>query len=436
MADAITRFSTLANDAPNVFISREMYMLAERKLVVNQMAKPHRLEQRNSKTIRIVRYNRLALPQEALIEGVPPSTVALALEFVDATVEQWGIVVLLTDMVQLTVRHPVLQIAVDRTSLAIAEVIEREANKVLLAGTRVLYAGSGNTARADLVGTDVVTSSLMVQATVQLRALGAPDFQGGMYRGVLAPQQEGDIIQENGAGAFAMATLTAETDIRPLRNAVIGRWAGVDWVRGNFLPVFVGVVAPDTNAVTAVKAQYLASAGGGALATGDYQLKVVAREVGTDYERKISVQTGNIAVTGPSGSITVTTPSSVNYVYDIYMTQAGATTAYKVASRIPASTAFVIQTAPAGTEDTPPANPASGVSVFVGWVFGMDAYGRVELNGMSLQSYITPAGASWSNPLAQGRKVGTKIAMKHFIIENDFFVRFESGSSIADFLPA
>jgi N4-gp56 family major capsid protein len=435
MADAMTTFSGLSVDAPNVWIANEMYMLAERKLVVNQMAKMHNLPQRNSKTIRVVRYRRLSLPNVPLVEGVPPDSVALQLENVDVPVEQWGLVVLLTDMVQITTKHSALRIAIDRTAMAMAEMMEREACVVLLAGTRVLYAGSGNVARDGLLAADVVTSSLIIAGTVQLRALGAPDF-GGMYRGAMAPQQEGDVVKETGASSFAFANLTAHTDIKPLRTANIGTWAGVDWVRGNFMPVFVGVAAADTDAATATKAQYTAQTGNGTLATGNYQLVVVAREIGTDYERKISVQTGNIAITGPTGSLAVNTPTSTNYVYDLYLTEVGATTAYKVASRVAANTVYTIQTAPAGTEATPPANPASGVSVFVGWIFGQDAFGRVELDGMSLQSYLTPAGASWSNPLAQGRKVGAKIAMKHFIIDNDFFVRFESGSSISDFLAA
>ena len=77
-----------------------------------------------------------------------------------------------------------------------------------------------------------------------------------------------------------------------------------------------------------------------------------------------------------------------------------------------------------------------GVEAFIAWVFGKDAFGRVELNGMSLESHITPAHAEFSNPLAQGRKVGSKIMWKSFIIENDFFVRIESSSSFAGQLPA
>ena len=61
-------------------------------------------------------------------------------------------------------------------------------------------------------------------------------------------------------------------------------------------------------------------------------------------------------------------------------------------------------------------------------MFGRDGYGRVVLDGMSVQSYITPNAASWSNPLAQGRKIGSKVARKNFVLKNEHFARIEAAS--------
>ena len=70
------------------------------------------------------------------------------------------------------------------------------------------------------------------------------------------------------------------------------------------------------------------------------------------------------------------------------------------------------------------------------FVFGREAFGRVELSGMSLESFLTPAGASYSNPLAQGRKAGAKIMWQSFIIDNNYFARLESNSAYSANLPA
>lgn len=431
MADAVTNFAALSTDAPNVWIASEMYRLTELRLQLGQWATKHTLPQRFGKTLRIIRYRRLTLPTGTLTEGTPPDAVALSLENVDVTVEQWGIVVLLTDVSMITTDHPALRIAIERTSLAMSEVLEREMAKTLLAGTNVYFGGSVSD-RASLAASDKLTTTVVLKATSFLRSTGAGDFAGGLYAGVMQPQQEADLL----AADTTFQNASNYANVKALQYGEIGVWMGVRWNRGNFLPVFVGVAAPDTAAATATKAQYTASASGGSLATANYQIKIVGRDATNDYERKISVQTGNIAVTGPSGSIAVALPTSTNYKYDVYMTQAGGTQAYLIAARQTASTTYTITTAPAGTEATPPANPASGVSVYVAWVFGKDAFGRVELSGMSLQSYLTPAGASYSNPLAQGRKVGSKIMWKSFIIDNSFFVRLETGSTFPNTLPS
>lgn len=432
MPDVKTQFSTLQNDAPNVYIADRQYELAERNLILGRYAEKFQLPQRMGKTLRVTRHGRLALPTAPLTEGVPPDAVALSIEQVDVTVEQWGIVVLLTDVVQLTVKHPALEKAIDRTGLAMAEMLEREIAKVLLGGTIVIFGGDALD-RDDLVAADVLNTTVVLKATTGLRSRGAMPVEGMLYAGVITPQQEGDLL----AADTTFQNASNFANVRALQYGEIGIWMGVRWSRGNFLPIFEGVAAPDGSAITAEKAQVVATDTGGSLSSGNYQVKVVAKDATSGYERKISVQSANISSgTGNDDLLTITTPSSTNYVYDIYVTVAGGTTAYLVASNVAASTATVVSTNPSTSAPVAPANPAVDITVYVAWVFGKDAFGRVELNGMSLQSYVTPAGASFSNPLAQGRKVGSKIMWKCFILDNAFFVRIETGSAFPSFLPA
>lgn len=431
MADALTQFSTISTDAPNVWIAERMYQLAERRLQIGQWAQKYTLPQRMSKTMRVVRYRRLTLPRETLTEGVAPDAVALAVDNVDVTVEQWGIVVLITDVGLITTKHPALTIAINRTALAMAEVLEREMAVMLLGGTNVYY-GGGRTSRPNLVAGDKMNTNLILEATTFLRAKGAPDWETGLYGGVMPPQGESDVLKSD----MTFQNASNYANVKVLQYGEIGVWQAVRWTRGNFLPYFAGVGAPDSAAATATKAKAVASASGGSLATGNYQVIVVARDVNTYFERRISQNSANISVTGPTGSIAVDLPTSANYVYDVYVTAAGGTTGRLSASAQANSTTYTITSVPASTAAAPPAAPASGTEVFVAWVFGQDAFGRVELSGMSLQSYITPPGASYSNPLAQGRKVGSKIMWKSFIQENDFFTRLEFTSTFSAFLPA
>lgn len=414
-----------------------MYELAEKKLQLGQFATKFQLEQRMGKTLRIVRYKRLNLPTSTLSEGTPPDAVALATENVDVIVEQWGIVVLLTDVSQITTKHPALNIATERTSLAMAEVLEREMAVTLLGGTNVFYGGDA-TSRASLDG-DKLTTANILAVLANLRANGAGDWEGGLYGGVMPPQVEADII---GADQTFQNANSYAGNLRPLEFGEIGVWMGVRWVRGQFLPILHGVAAPDANNPTAEKTEVDVVATGGSWGANDVaNIIVVAREITTGYERKVSQASADLTLVNTTDKLVVHTPTSTAYVYDIYCTKsddadpAVLSNYDRVHTGVAANTEVNILGFPTGSV-TPPVIPASGKTVFFVFVFGKDYFGRVELNGMSLESYITPAGASYSNPLAQGRKIGCKIMWKSFLIDNAYGARIECNSAYSGNLPA
>lgn len=431
MADAYTTFAGIGSvGAANVWITAKMYQLLMRNLVIQKGAEQYSLVQKMGKTLRTIRVERLYLPTAPLVEGVTPPTNAFVLSNVDVTVEQWGIVAAFTDMVDLTVREPTVSTAIDRVSMAMKEMMEREDANVLMGATNVTY-GKAATSRGGLAATDVFDTALAITLKTKLAMRGANKFSpDGSYLCFMQPPHTAAVLASD--QVFQQASNFAKE--RRLEYGYLGMWMGLDCVEGNFLPIYVGVPAPDTGAITTTKAKYTVGTSG-TLATANYQIKVVAREITTDYERRLSVQTGNIAVTSP-GSIAVQFPSSANYVYDLYMTQAGGTTAYLIQSRQLASSTYTITTAPAGTEAVAPASPANGVYVYPGFVVGKGAYGTCTLDGMSLQTGVTPKGPSDSDPLWQRRKFGAKVARKTFIIEQGAIERFECGSAIAPPLAA
>lgn len=430
MADQYTTFAVMVNDAFNVYIATKMIELANRDLVVDKLAERFPLPQKSSKSLRVVQVQRLALPNAPAVEGITPPTSAMTLTNVDVTVEQWIIVVTLTDVVDLVTTHPMLSIATERVALAMKEVKEREAANVLMSAPNVTYAKAATT-RGGLVATDVFDTALAITTAAKLKMRGAPKYSpDGMYMGIMQPPHTAAILGSD--QTFQQAS--SYSQINNLKYGYLGPWMNIDWSEGNFLPVFVGVAAPDTGATTATKGQYTVGVAG-SLTSANYQIKIVGREVSTDYERRLSVQTGSIAVTAP-GSIAVKTPNSTNYTYDIYMTQAGGTTAYLMASRLPAAYTYVITTPPTGAEPVAPVSPALGVSVYPGFVIGRSAFGCCELNGMSLQTFVTPKGPSDSDPASQRRKVAAKYMDKYFILEGAYIERFETSSSLPAAIPA
>jgi len=430
LAEPFVTSTVMANDYFNVYIATKMIELAERDLVLDKLAEKFPLPQKSSKSLRVVQVQRLALPNAPAVEGVTPPSSAMTLINVDVTVQQWIIVVTLTDVVDLVTTHPMVAIATERVALAMKEVKEREAANALMAAPNVTYAKAA-TSRGGLAATDIFDTALAITCAAKLKMRGAPKYSpDGTYFGVMQPPHTAAILGSD----QTFQTASSFSQINNLRYGYLGPWMNIDWAEGNFLPVYVGVAAPDTAATTATKAQYTVGTAG-TLASANYQLKVVGREISTNYERRLSVQTGNIAVTTP-GSIAVKTPNSTNYVYDIYMTQAGGTTSYLMASQVAAATTVVITTAPIGTEPVSPVSPSLGINVYPGFVLGKSAFGCCELNGMSLQTFVTPKGPSDSDPAAQRRKIAAKYMDIYFILEGNFIERFETSSALQAAIPA
>lgn len=72
---------------------------------------------------------------------------------------------------------------------------------------------------------------------------------------------------------------------------------------------------------------------------------------------------------------------------------------------------------------------ASNVTVYPAYIMGQEAYGVANLQ--DLQTYITPRAATDSDPLAQRRKVGCKVAFNSIILQQNSLVRIEGASTLS-----
>src|SRR3972149_2587433 len=106
MAD--TTSTTLASDAVT-YIAEKTLAIAKRIVRFYDLADKAQLPSQNSKTFQYTRYDRLPLPITTLTEGTTPTSRALSISTVSATAEQWGDIVTLTDVAELTIKHKPLQ---------------------------------------------------------------------------------------------------------------------------------------------------------------------------------------------------------------------------------------------------------------------------------------------------------------------------------------
>lgn len=449
---ATNQSSSFSSDIEN-YIQEKTLRLVQRQLVAYQFGTKLTLPKNRGTTYTASRYNRVNLPFAPLSEGVPPVGASLTLEQVSAVAQQWGDTITVTDVADMTIKHPLFQKAIELTSMAVSETLERNTFVNLLSGTQINYVNTRG-ARASLVSTDVLNPHEINRACGALYTIGAPQFMGQMeedakveagkpgmaskdprgfqhYVSIVHPLVEQD-MRENAT----VVTAWSYSDVNKLYNNELGEWGGVRFTRSNMVPYFTGVAAPTTTP-SATSGSYAASTSGGSLATGTYYVKITGSVTQNGYEQIVTQVSSGISVTGPTGSITVTVPTTTGYTWNVYVSTATSTLNLGASASGPTSgplagqafnmvggTAAIITAV--GAARTPPAPPATGVTVFPTFIFGKDSYGQVMLDDPKF-TYLS--GADKADPLNQLRVVSWKVFYGTLILNQQFFMRVESSSA-------
>jgi hypothetical protein len=323
--------------------------------------------------------------------------------------DQWGSFVNISDVADLTIKHPVMQEAIGLLAEQASETIDRECIKVLQANTSIYYPGTV-TARSGLATTDVMTSTTVRKTVAALRARGARGYSGREMMGLVDPSVEMDLNADT-----TFVTAAAYANLVALSNGEVGKWIGVRWVVSNLLPTLVRLATPSSAASNST----------GTLSNSTtYYFKVAKVDLTTGFEIAVSVEFTQ-ATGGSDDTITITCPTAAGYTFNVY---AGSTTGVLYlhsSDNASASTVTVLAIPTSG--NTPLVTPASGVTSHYSWILGKEAFAVPEL--MSLQTFLTPKAASDSDPLVQRRKASWKVMFKAVICNENFLARIESASN-------
>jgi N4-gp56 family major capsid protein len=427
------------------YIADETLPLARKQLVVYQFGDPLELPKGRGTTYTATRYLRIPLPFQPLSEGVPPIGETMSIQQVNATAQQWGDKVTITDVAELTIKHPLFKKATEIVGLQVAETLERNTFNTLASGTQVNYVNSRG-ARASLVTGDVLNPSEVIRAYAMMFNLGAPRYNGDEmtdtklqadaggarassnprtmphYVAVCHPFVAADLKQDS-----RVSQAWSYSDINRIYNYEVGEWNGIRFCESNMVPSFTGVALVAVN-----------PAATGNLATGTYTVQVTGSDNQNQFESRI-YQTTTAVVTGPNGSITLTTPNTANFTYTVYVSAAGLTTLANVglstsgpisgpmtgqAVQLPPNTLVTITGL--GAAQTPPSAPGTGITVYPTFIFGRGAYGQVILDNVKF-TYLKDADKG--DPLNQLRVVGWKAFYGTLIENQNFFMRIESTSA-------
>ena len=444
MTTAVNYQATFNSDVEN-YIQDKTLPLTQRQLVAYQFGDQLRLPKGRGLTYTASRYDRVNLPFAPLSEGVPPVGESLNLTQVSATAQQWGDTITITDVADITIKHPLFQKAIELISIQMAETMERNTFLNLLAGTQINYVNTRG-ARASLVAGDVLNPHELNRAAAALYTIGAPQFMGQMeesakiaadkpnksssnprghshYVALIHPLPEQDLRENQ-----TIVTAWSYSDLNRLYNNELGEWAGIRFCRTNMIPFFVGVAAVSGTAGTS-----------GSLATGTYYVQVTGSVAQNGYEQRIYQVSGGVSVTGPNGSISVTVPTLAGFTFNVYVgtttspvnlgtSPSGPTSGSLAGQAVGIASGSTVTITGIGASRTPPAAPATGVTVFPTFIFGKNAYGQVMLDDPKFTYLKT---ADKSDPLNQLRSVGWKVFYGTLIQNQNFFMRIESSSNFA-----
>lgn len=416
---AVVTSGALSGGAVTQYIADELLMIAKKNVIFQQLGERAKLPPGSGKNFQFNRYERLSLPQTTLVEGVPPSSTSLALTTVSAVADQWGAFIALSDVAQLTIKHPLLSVAIELLGYQAAELVEREIINVLLAGTSVVYGGT-QTLRSGLatVGTDSFSDNVVQRAVSTLRANGAYPYESQNFVGVIDPLMEQDITASTNS---TFVTASAYNNVKQLYNGEIGMWRGVRWMTSNLIPSLTGLAA----------GSYTATGSDGSFAGANYRITTAYYDINTGF--LVQLTQNSVVAVSSTNHIAYTAPSNTAYTYRVFIGLAagGATAAMFQASEstvglgaIAAGASAVFLAPPvSGTAIAGSGIPGTGLIVHIGWILGKQAFCVVDL--MNLQTFVSAPNATVSDPLVQQRTVGYKLMFKAVIQNNNFMERIE-----------
>lgn len=203
-----------------------MYLIDNAKpaLIHDQFGQKHPIPKGRGKTIEFRKYSPLGKALTPLTEGVTPQGQKLNVSTIEATIDQYGGYVELSDMLILT--------AIDNNLLQATELLGTQAGmtsdtitrEVINAGTNVQYAND-KSGRANLAAADKFSVAEVKKAVRTLKSMNAKPVDGGYFVGIIHPDVEYDLMNDP---EWVEASKYGKPE--QLFNGEIGRIAGVRFV--------------------------------------------------------------------------------------------------------------------------------------------------------------------------------------------------------------
>lgn len=201
-ADMNTQVTTSAGmtDEMKTYYSDYLIDLVEPELVHDQFGQKHPIPKNGGKTIEFRQWDTLPEMTEPITEGVTPDGQSLSMSVIEATIEQYGGYVTISDMLDLTAIDPVLLQATKAIASQAGRSLDTITREVLNSGTSVQYAAGEVSARSQLKYTDAENNHNLTVAAIKkavrfLEGQDAPKIDG-YYVAIIHPYVKYDLMND------------------------------------------------------------------------------------------------------------------------------------------------------------------------------------------------------------------------------------------------
>jgi len=175
----------------------------------------------------VLKFNRWTLPTAnttALTDGVSPDGTTMSSSTVSTTINGYGAYVTISDFLQFTAINDTMKDSVDWLGYMAA--LSRDSlirNELDANGTQRYTDPTNNSSKANVeTGTDVIASSDLKIILRVMRKNDVKPFSDGLYRGVIHPLMEFDLISETAASSFIILSAHNGSAGRTLEKGEIG----------------------------------------------------------------------------------------------------------------------------------------------------------------------------------------------------------------------
>ena len=198
---AATTYNDLSGEM-KIFYSDYLIDMAEPELVHDQFGQKHPIPKNGGKTIEFRKYDPLPKMLTPLSEGVTPNGQKLNMGVIQATINQYGGFIELSDLLILTAIDNNLLMATQLLGSQAGRTLDTITREVLNGGTNVQYGDGSVSSRSALVGGDAtpannhyLTIDAVRKAVRALKVMNTPRINGD-YVGIIHPDAAYDLMSD------------------------------------------------------------------------------------------------------------------------------------------------------------------------------------------------------------------------------------------------